>query len=126
MRMNETGGTHFSNNLGFFEVLGVIQLVYKIRKSHKPRVIFPSIPHYLKMYQFGKLVEYNSTTPKPTLPASLNIDKCKLKIIQPSGQISKDTILFANDAMTRNVKTYPKQGVLIQTLEMIDQILRSV
>lgn len=82
------------------------------RTGHEPRVIFPSIPHYLTLYQFGKLVEYNNATPKPVLPASLNIDKCKLKIISPSGQIPKDTILFADNAITWNVKTHPKQGVL--------------
>lgn len=70
------------------------------------------------MYQFGKLarVEYDNTTPTPTLRLSLNIDKHKLKIIDPLGQIPRGTILFADEAITWNVKTYPSQGVLYADL----------
>ena len=70
------------------------------------------------MIQFGKYapVEYSNNTPKPTLQASLNIDKYKLKIIEPLGNIPKDTILFADDAITWNVKNYPSQGALYEDL----------
>jgi hypothetical protein len=87
------------------------------KTGHETRVIFPSISHYLTMYKFGKLaqIEYDKSTPKPTLPVSLNIDKCKLKIIDPFGQVPQDTILFAEDAITWNVKV-SKQGVLYADL----------
>jgi hypothetical protein len=86
--------------------------------GHKPSIIFPSIPIYLTMHRLGKeaKVEYDNVASRHALRASFSFDTYKLRIIEPLGKIPKDTIVFADDAILWNVKSYPKQGVLYRDL----------
>jgi hypothetical protein len=85
--------------------------------GHKPKILFPSIPHYLTMHMIKKAhVKYSSATPTPVLRASLDIDGVELKLIEPLGQIPKETILFGEDAVTWYVKKYKDTGALYTDL----------
>jgi hypothetical protein len=82
--------------------------------GHKPKILFPSIPHYLTMHQFKEeaYLKYSNVTPQPVLRASLNIDGVELKLIEPLGRIPKETILFGDDAIIWHVKRYKDSGAL--------------
>jgi hypothetical protein len=86
--------------------------------GHRPKILFPSIPHYLTMYQFkgDACVKYSNVIPTPVLRASLHVEGAELKLIEPLGQIPKETILFGDDAVIWYVKRYKDTGALYADL----------
>jgi hypothetical protein len=73
--------------------------------GHKPKVLFPTIAHYLAMHALGRKAQMKyDNEPNSVLRASLVFGVSELKIIEPLGLIPQETILFTEDAISWRVK----------------------
>ena len=83
----------------------------------KPVIIFPTIPHLLKLHKLSRAngkasLKYSASRPKPALDPSLFIDNLELKIINPLGKIPTQTIIFGQRSVRCLLRRYPKYGSL--------------
>jgi hypothetical protein len=97
----------------FAEILKQTSSMIKEKKL-TPKVIFPTIPDYMKMMRLGSgsIIKYKDVYPSPVFSSQLLGDGTDIRLIEPLGNFPSFTIILTDNAATWHLKRYPKHGAL--------------